>query len=178
MLITGPPGSGKTTIAREIAQRFPKSIHIQVDHLREMMVNGIKLPDNDQTEESNQQFQLARSTAIYMAQLYAEQNMFVIIDDLCVPEEFAAQYTMLFEDPTVERILLLPTAEALIERLRKRCGALDEILIECVPWLYGFLEPMPKDSWIVLDSRDWTVEQTVAKVLACIGVSPGADGRA
>jgi len=55
--MTGPPGSGKTTIARGLAEHFPKSLHIQVDHLREMMVNGVASPDAGFTEEANQQFQ-------------------------------------------------------------------------------------------------------------------------
>jgi 2-phosphoglycerate kinase len=54
LLMTGPPGSGKTLIASEIAKHFPKSIHIKVDDLREMMVSGIKLPEDGWLEETNQ----------------------------------------------------------------------------------------------------------------------------
>lgn len=44
ILLTGGPGSGKSTIAHLLAQHFSKSLHLQVDHLRGMMVNGISLP--------------------------------------------------------------------------------------------------------------------------------------
>ncbi len=44
IFITGVPASGKSTIAGLIAKTFPKSVHLQVDKLREMMVNGIELP--------------------------------------------------------------------------------------------------------------------------------------
>jgi predicted kinase len=170
VLIMGPPGAGKTTIARQVAKHFPKSLHIQVDDLRDMMVNGAALPDGGFTEEADRQFQWVRAAAIYMAKLYAERGVFVVIDDVSVPGHFQDHYSMLFDHPDVQRILLLPTANNLIERMRKRGNPWDHVLIEHVPWLYSFLEPMPKDDWIVLDTSDWTIEQTVSEVLARLRV--------
>ena len=40
---------------------------------------------------------MARSTAIYMAGLCANQSVDVIIDDACVPFNFVDQYAGLFE---------------------------------------------------------------------------------
>jgi adenylate kinase family enzyme len=165
VFITGAPASGKSTVAKLMAEHFEKSLHIQVDHLRDMMVKGAEMPGKEWNDEATRQFQRARSTAIYMAKLYASEGIDVFIDDVTVPAEFAAHYKVLFDDPTVYKILLLPTSSALIERIKKRKGPFDEILIDAVPWLYSFLEPMPKDGWIVLDSSDWTIEQTVQEVL-------------
>ena len=133
VLMTGPPGSGKTTIASEVAKKFPKSLHIQVDHLREMMVNGVELPDSGFTDEANRQFQWARSTATYMAKLYADQGVFVVIDGVSVPEKFQDHYTELFDIPAVQRVLLLPAASKLIGRMRNRGGVWEDDLIKHVP---------------------------------------------
>ena len=47
---------------------------------------------------------------------------------------------------------------------------MDHVLIDFVSLTYDLLEPMPKDGWVVLDSGEWTIEQTVHEVLSNIGV--------
>ena len=172
ILITGSAGVGKSTIGHRVAENFPKSIHIQVDNLREMMVRGIVPPKADWSEEEKQQalqqFQWARSTAIYMAKLYANQGVDVVIDDVFTPN-FVEQYAALFEISGVQRVLLYPKASTVIERIKQRGGPWDHVLIDFVPLSYNLLEPMPKDGWIVLDSGEWTIEQTVHEVLSQIG---------
>jgi hypothetical protein len=105
-----------------------------------------------------------------MAQVYAEQGVFAIIDDVNVPGGFENQYATLFEIPSVQRVLLLPQASDLINRMKERDGAWEDDLIEFVPWFYSFLDPMSKVGWIVLDTGNWTVQQTVNEVLARIGI--------
>jgi len=176
VLITGATGSGKSTISHRVAENFPKSIHLQVDNLRDMMVKGMVPPKIEWSEEEKQQvlqqFQWARSTAIYMAKLYASQGVEVVIDDVITPN-FVEQYAALFEIPGVHRVLLYPKASAVIERVKQRGGPWDHVLIDFVPLSYDLLGPMPKDGWIVLDSGEWTIEQTVHEVLSNIGVVPG-----
>jgi predicted kinase len=170
ILIMGGPASGKSTIAAQLAKTFPKSVHLQVDKLREMMVNGIELPvaGHEWSDKTTQQFKWARDTAIYMAQLYAAQGFAVIVDDVCVPAEFTEHYQQFFAAHTVQRILLLPTASALIKRLQTRAGPFDDFLITKVPWLYSNLEPMPKEGWQVLDSSDWSIDETMNNVVQCL----------
>lgn len=167
IFITGMAGAGKSTVGRIIARHFQKSLFIQVDELREKMLKGYARPEDGVfTEEVIQQFQMARSTATYMARLYAEQGVDVVIDDICVPSIFVEQYAALFEMPEVHRVLLYPKASAVIERIKQRGGPLEHI--QYVPVIYDFLDDMPKAGWIVLDSSEWTIEQTVNAVLSNI----------
>lgn len=172
IFITGMAGAGKSTVGRQLARRFPKCLFIQVDELREKMVKGYATPEGGVfTEEVMKQFQMARSTAIYMARLYADQGVNVIIDDVCVPSNFADQYAVLFEIPEVQRVLLYPKASVVVERITHRGGPMEHI--NYVPMIYDFLDSMPKDGWIVLDSSEWTVEQTVNEVLSSIASIAG-----
>ena len=158
VLITGFAGSGKSTVGRLVAEHFSKSMHIKVDDLREMMVKGIEPPGEEITQEAYRQFEWARNTVIYMAQLYASQGVVIVIDNFCSPPNFAEQYAEPFKTPLVHRVLLFPKGPTLIERMKKRAGPWDPILVDAVPMVYSYLEPMPKDGWIVLDSGDWTIE--------------------
>ena len=167
IFITGMAGSGKSTVGRLVARHFPKCLFIQVDELREKMVKGYARPEGGVfTEEVIQQFLMARSTAIYMARLYANQGVDVVIDDVCAPINFVEQYATLFEIPEVHRVLLYPKAPIVIERIKQRGGPWEHI--DYVPAIYNFLDSMSKDGWIVLDSSEWTIEQTVNEVLSNI----------
>jgi predicted kinase len=171
IFITGMAGAGKSTVGRQVARHFPKCIFIQVDELREKMVKGYAIPqDGVFTKEVITQSQMARSTAIYMARLYADHGVDVVIDDVCVPVDFIEQYAALFETTEVHRVLLYPKESVVIERIKKRGGPLEHI--PYVPVIYKFLNSMPKVGWIVLDSSEWTVEQTVNEVLSSIAAVP------
>jgi adenylylsulfate kinase-like enzyme len=164
IFITGAAGAGKTTVSSKLAEKYPKSLHIKVDDLRKSIVNGFAAPGG-WTEEHKIQFQLGRTTATYMAKLYAANGFTVVIDDVCVPEFFAEQYHELFSSTSVHKILLMPKLTPLINRIRQRGGEHTTFFEKAVPALHSFLEQMPKADWLVLDSSDWTIEQTVAEVL-------------
>lgn len=168
LLLTGAPASGKSTVARLIAERSDHSLHLQVDDLRHMMAKGLAVPRADEpwTDEVTEQFRWARDTACFMAERYAKESVSVVIDDVCVPADFPDHYTALLERVRVHKVLLLPSQSALVERLRLRGGAYDQDILAHVPWIYANLGAMPKDGWTVLDSSEWTVGETLAAVLA------------
>ena len=62
-------------------------------------------------------------------------------------------------------MLLKPTRQALVERIRDRAGPIDQLLEGFIPLVYDGLELMPKQGWIVLDSSEWSIEYTVEQVL-------------
>jgi len=91
-LITGGPGSGKSTIAKSVARHFPLCLVINVDELREMQVCGRSPPERGWCGAVLHEYRRARATANHMARLYAIQGIEVIIDDVCVPPEFVVHY--------------------------------------------------------------------------------------
>lgn len=174
-LITGAPGSGKSTVAGLVAARFARCMVINVDQLREMMLSGKCTPGDVVPEEGHAQFRRARAAAVHMARINAAEGVDVIIDDVCFPPSFAGHYAELFAIPGARRILLLPSLEALLERMKRRAGPWDDILIEHAPALYDYLLPMPKDGWTVLDTSEWSIEDTIDRVASIVLTPPATN---
>ena len=167
VFITGMSGSGKTTVGRRVAGRFDKCLFVQVDEVRERVVSGYARPENGEFGEGAvEQFRLARAAVTHTARLYADQGFDVVIDDVCVPSDFAEHYADLFDRQDAHRVLLYPRASVVIERIERRGGPLEHI--EYVPVIYDFLDAMSKDGWVVLDSSDWTVDQTVDCIVSAV----------
>lgn len=79
--LTGPPGVGKSTLAKALAQRFDKGVHIDIDHIRLSVVKGIALPaPGIWTEEHTLQFNLAHIAAAHQACAYADKGFAVIAE--------------------------------------------------------------------------------------------------
>jgi predicted kinase len=81
-MITGTPGSGKTSVAVALMRRFPFGLHIPVDDLRELVVSGIAHPVPVWTAETERQFRLARRSAAQSARLYAAAGFAVALDEV------------------------------------------------------------------------------------------------
>src|SRR5690242_9063333 len=88
VLVSGPPGAGKSTVARLLAEGFEQSAHLKVDDLREIMVNGFEPPAAEWTPRNDQQFGRARTAATLIAQLHVADGVTMVLDDVCVPADF------------------------------------------------------------------------------------------
>lgn len=72
ILVNGPAGVGKTTLAEQVHKNIPFSLKINIDN--------IKFCISDFRTNNSQAVSLAISTAIAMAKHYAEQGFSVVID--------------------------------------------------------------------------------------------------
>ena len=70
-LITGPMAAGKTTVARLLAQRFERGVHLEGDVFRRSIVSGRVEMTPDPTTEALAQLRLRYRLAATVADAYA-----------------------------------------------------------------------------------------------------------
>ena len=91
-LVAGPPGVGKSTVARLMAGLLARSVLVDVDRIRDtMVVNGRVLPGIEWTAPLVQQLAAARESACAIAHAYDGIGFDVVIDDLFDPHSRLAE---------------------------------------------------------------------------------------
>ena len=170
-LIVGGPAVGKSTTSRALAARFPKSVHIPVDDLRMMVVAGLAQPGAAWGEALVEQLRLARENATHMALRYRKAGFAVVIDDFWDPFSHLGEYTPLFKQPGVIKVLLYPSQETAHARNRARADTgstqayLDEGIRLTYDSLRSSLPELEAAGWLVLDTGEGGVERAVEWIL-------------
>lgn len=165
ILIAGLPGAGKTTVARRLAERFARSVHLQVDELRKMMVRGHISPADAAgwSDALAQQFLMESEAAAATAAVYARHGVAVVLDDVALPPLLSRCYANV---ATLHKVLLMPSLATLLARLQQRQDLYDATFASAAPALHAMLASRIKNGWTVLDSSDWDAERTVAEILS------------
>tara|TARA_Y100000310_G_scaffold89035_1_gene86162 strand:+ start:1076 stop:1600 length:525 start_codon:yes stop_codon:yes gene_type:complete len=165
-IITGPCGAGKSTLARYLAKGTKRSVHIDVDHLRDMIKNGCANP-TIYTGESKKQVDLATKNTCDLANNFLKNRFNVFIDDILERKQQVIDYTKGLKNYNLHIFLLLPNKEVLAKRdigrnkenvMGKRALELHDI----------FTKRMPEERWHVLDTSNHSLEQTKKEIIKII----------
>jgi predicted kinase len=118
LILTGPPGAGKTTVARALAERYDRVAHVNVDQLGDFITpTGQVRPWGPKDAWARQEALLDRCACDVSLQFLAERFA-VIIDWVIIQPEHLAKYVELLQPAgmPVHYIRLLPSLEACLAR--------------------------------------------------------------
>jgi tRNA uridine 5-carbamoylmethylation protein Kti12 len=87
LILTGPPGVGKSTTAEILAARSSRSVHLESDAFFRFIRSGHVEPWKPGSHEQNQ---LVMSLVARAAAGYAEAGYFTVVDGIVIPKWFLA----------------------------------------------------------------------------------------
>jgi chloramphenicol 3-O-phosphotransferase len=161
-LITGPMAAGKSTVARLLAARFPRGVHLEGDTFRRSIVTGREEVTPDLRPEAMEQLRLRYRLAAAAADTYAEAGFTVALEDVVAGLLLGDYRTMIRHRPC-HVVVLLPSIEAVAEREAGRrekgygAWAVEELH-------RGFAASTPRvGTW--LDTTAMTPDETVDEIL-------------
>lgn len=168
LVLSGVPGTGKSSLAHAWLRTFPRGLHLPVDTLRELVVSGIAHPSLSADPEATRQFALARRVAFGAAALYAREGFAVAIDDVYWPHDPDVLSAELLGGLSVMRVFLTAPLETVLERNRTRIGKPFEphTLEPIIRALHASMNPadFAAAGWQVVSSEGRRLEETLKEV--------------
>jgi cytidylate kinase len=116
LVVTGPPGAGKSTVARCLADRFERSVLVEGDAFFRFLARGAIEPWEPESEAQNDVVTRAAASA---AGGFARGGLVTVYDGVVGPwflETFASACGL----DQLEYVVLLPSVDTCVERVATR----------------------------------------------------------
>lgn len=158
-VLSGPPGAGKSTIGKFLAEKIENSAIVSTDSLRHLIMNGkAEKGDPDWTRQLN----LGAKNACLLANNFLENGFNVFLDDVICIEERMKIYTDNLVNPVF--IMLLPSRETTTKRdLKRGEWAMKERAVYLHDKTCEFLNKEKR--FVVLDSSNQTADETTEEII-------------
>ncbi|HEY7044936.1 MAG TPA: AAA family ATPase, partial [Nocardioidaceae bacterium] len=162
-LITGPMAAGKSTVARLLAARFERGVHLEGDLFRRSIVSGREEMTPHPSPAALEQLGLRYRLAAAAADAYVEAGFSVALEDVAAGGWLGDYRTMIRSRPC-HVVVLLPSVEVITAREAGRDH--KGYSTWTIEQLYeGFAGSTPRVG-IWLDTTHLTPEQTVDEILS------------
>jgi len=164
IVVSGIQGAGKSTVARSLAERFERGVHIEADALQRMIVSGGEWVGEagEPTGEAARQLRLRLHNACLLARSFFEAGFTAVVDDIIIGERFDDLRADLAGLP-FRLVVLAPDAAVVIARDEEREHTVGE---EWARYLDEEQRKTMAGSGLWVDSSGQTAAETVDEVMS------------
>jgi chloramphenicol 3-O-phosphotransferase len=165
-VLTGPSGAGKSTVARLLAERFPRGVYLEGDVFRRSIVSGRREMTPDAADEAVEQLRLRYRLAANAADAYCEAGFTVALEDV-IAGPMLPEFLALIRSRPLHVVVLLPCREIVAARDAARpTGGYERWSLDA---LYDLFARDTPRLGLWLDTSDQTPEETVRAILESTG---------
>lgn len=170
ILITGLPGSGKSTAARLVGERIDRSVHISDDFIRESIVGGFVPPSIPLTDEFIAQIALCRDVVNQWVEHMVAAGFTAVVDAAPIPTPpyFEQHFRHIGEQPDTIRVALITSQDSVRARCEMRAGPFDDFIVSELDRIRDLYALHDFSDWHMIDNSDLTPSETAESIVALL----------
>jgi chloramphenicol 3-O-phosphotransferase len=129
LLLAGPAGAGKSTLARAWCHTRLVAAHVQLDTVRNLLVQGLVDPRAVGEPGQAEQWQASVTATCALVRSFAESGIDVAVDDLMLPADAQDIWQPMLNGLSTHLVVVLPSLEEALARGRSRDKHVPEQLV-------------------------------------------------